>query len=72
MAGSAPRTAMVMDGHVTPRDIAGLAKDLHELIEAIDRRLPQIERAGELAIARDAALLRERAMARLTALTPGD
>jgi hypothetical protein len=59
---------MVMAGNATPPDLAGLQRDLHELIEAIDRRLPQIERAGELGIARDAALLRERALARLTAL----
>jgi hypothetical protein len=60
---------MVMAGNVAPRDVAGLARDLHEIIEAIDRRLPQIERAGELGIARDAALLRERALARLATLT---
>ena len=51
-------------------DPAALARDLKELVEAIDRRLPQIERAGELGIARDAATLRERALARLAALSP--
>lgn len=47
-----------------------LVRDLHELIDAIDRRLPQIERAGEFEIAREAAALRERALARLSTLGP--
>lgn len=38
---------------------------LHELIEALDRRLPQVERAGEAAIARDAAALKDRALERI-------
>lgn len=47
-----------------------LVRDLQELIDAIDRRLPQIERAGEYEIAREAAALRERALARLSKLGP--
>lgn len=43
---------------------------IHELIEALDRRLPQGERAGEAAIARDAAALRVRALDRLAELEP--
>ena len=42
-----------------------LLRELHELIAALDRRVPHIERAGEEAIARDAAVLREQAMTRL-------
>ena len=38
---------------------------LHELIAAIDRRLPQIARAGEAAIADEAAKLRARAAERI-------
>lgn len=38
---------------------------LRELIEALDRRLPQIEAVGELAIARDAAGIRTRALDRI-------
>ena len=38
-----------------------LARELEELIAAIDRRVPHIERAGEAAIARDAAALRAKA-----------
>jgi hypothetical protein len=42
-----------------------LARELRELIAALDRRLPHVERAGEEAIARDAAALRARAEKRL-------
>jgi hypothetical protein len=41
---------------------------LNELIEAIDRRLPQVLRAGEAAIARDAAALKARALDRIALL----
>ncbi len=34
--------------------------DLRRLIEALDRRVPRLERIGEAQIARDAADLRER------------
>ena len=50
---------------VSTRD---LARDLEELIAAIDRRVPRIERAGEAAIARDAAALRAKAVERLAEL----
>lgn len=46
-----------------------LVRELHELIAALDRRVPRVERAGEAAIARDAALLRDRAVKRLEELT---
>ncbi len=36
--------------------------DLYRLIDALDRRVPRLERAGEAQIARDASSLRERAM----------
>ena len=41
---------------VIPDDLAG---ELHELIAALDRRVPWVVEAGEAAIARDAAALRE-------------
>jgi hypothetical protein len=50
---------------VTPTD---LARALHELIAALDRRLPHVEQAGEAAIARDAAALRKKAVQRLREL----
>jgi hypothetical protein len=38
------------------------------LIEALDRRIPQAQRADEAAIARDAAALRQRALEQIVAL----
>jgi len=43
-------------------------RELQELIAALDRRVPYIERAGEAAIARDADALRKQAMKRLEEL----
>ena len=45
-----------------------LIRELQELIAALDRRLPQLSRAGEAAIARDAAALKDEALKRLTEL----
>ncbi len=45
-----------------------LGRELEELIAALDRRVPRVEQAGESEIARDAAALRERAVARLKEL----
>jgi hypothetical protein len=45
-----------------------LARELSELIEALDRRVPRVEGAGEMAIARDAAALRAKAVERLAEL----
>jgi hypothetical protein len=39
-----------------------MLSDLYRLIEALDRRVPQLERMGEAQIAHDAADLRERAL----------
>jgi hypothetical protein len=50
---------------VAPSD---LAHRLRELIAALDGRVPRIERAAEAAIARDAAVLREKAVNRLAAI----
>jgi len=47
-----------------------LIDELRELVEALDRRVPRLERAGETAIARDAARLRDEAIKRLAALEP--
>lgn len=41
---------------------------LQELIAALDRRLPQMQHAGEAGIARDAAALKVSALARVAAL----
>jgi hypothetical protein len=41
---------------------------LRELIEALDRRVPQIESAGEIEIAREAAGVRDKALHRIAEL----
>ncbi len=41
---------------------------LRELITALDLRVPHIERAGETAIARDAAALKKQALTRIAQL----
>jgi hypothetical protein len=51
---------------------ASLMFALREIIDALDRRGPQIERAGEVRIARDALLLRREAVARLEELRRAD
>jgi hypothetical protein len=49
-------------------DSRHLAKQLQELIAALDRRVPQIGRADEPSIARDAAALKAKAIRRLSEL----
>ncbi len=43
-------------------------KNLHELITALDRRVPRLERTGEVGIARNAAALRREALKRIAEL----
>jgi len=45
-----------------------LARELEELIAALDRRVPRVAQAGEAAIAQDAAALRAKAVDRLAEL----
>jgi hypothetical protein len=42
---------------------------LHELVDALDRRVRQVERLGETRIAADAAALREEAVKRIRELS---
>ncbi len=42
--------------------------ELYELIAALDRRVPYVERVGEIAIARAAAALRGEALRRIATL----
>lgn len=60
-----PTTSVVIEP-VTDR--ARIVYELHELIAALDRRLPQVHRVGELAIARVAASLRGEALKRIEEL----
>lgn len=43
-------------------------EDLRELIAALDRRVPRLERAGEDDIVRDAAALKQEALERIATL----
>lgn len=52
----------------TPPSAAQLRLALQELVEALDRRIPQIERVGEAEISADATRLRACAMQRLAVL----
>lgn len=56
------------DKRPTATDRTRALRHLQELIAALDRRLPQIERCGEIAIARDAATLRRKALERIANL----
>jgi hypothetical protein len=47
---------------------AATVRQLRELIVALDRRVPQIERVGEIAIARAAAEIRSAAVKRIEEL----
>ncbi len=44
---------------------------LRDVIAALDRRRPQLHRAGEVAIARDAAALKARAQQRIAEIERG-
>ncbi len=48
--------------------VTQLARQLRELIAALDRRVPRVGRAGEASIARDSAALRADALKRLADL----
>jgi chorismate mutase len=48
-----------------------IIRELRELIVALDRRMPQVERVGEVAIARAAAGLRIEALRRIEELERG-
>jgi hypothetical protein len=47
---------------MTPAEVV---RELLELIAALDRRVPQVQRAGEASIARDAAALKAQALKRI-------
>jgi hypothetical protein len=52
----------------TDSDRKLLIQRLRELVDALDSRAPQLERHGEIQIADDAAVLREKAIARIAQL----
>ena len=69
-AGSASRSARIAAPveAINDADRRRAIRHLRQLIEALSRRVPHIERVGEAKIARDAAELMEKALKRLKAL----
>lgn len=66
---------MVLTQDMKASQVREMLADLYFLIEALDRRVPRLERSGEAQIAHDAAELRERAMSlikRIEGETPKD
>ena len=57
-----------MDERASASDREHAIAALRELIEALDRRVPQVERAGETRIAREAAGLKKDALTRIEEL----
>lgn len=49
-------------------DRTRVLRHLRALIAALDRRMPQVERIGEIEIVRDAAALRTKALQRIARL----
>ena len=54
--------------HNDPNHMSERLLALLEIVDALDRRIPHVERAGEAAIANDAARLRTSAMERIAHL----
>jgi hypothetical protein len=61
---------MVMSGNngTAQSDRTRKLRHLRELIAALDRRVPHVERIGEIAIAREGRALREKALQRIAEL----
>jgi len=59
----------MVDSDVTGDRTDQTVRHLRELIAALDRRVPHVERAGEVSIARAAAALRVEALKRIDELT---
>ena len=60
----------VMIEHTTTKQVDRVrtVRERHELIAALDRRVPRVERAGELSIAKAAAELKVQALTRIEEL----
>ncbi len=65
-----PRVVLMMSPDTSAQEAPRerTIRELRELIAALDRRVPQIQRVGELSIARASAELRALAMSRLEQL----
>ena len=64
-----PRATMTHGTPPAEANRAQVIRELKELIAALDRRVPQVERAGEIVIARTAAALKAAALKRIEELT---
>ena len=64
-------TADAISGEVQAAPATDMLVDLYRLIEALDRRVPRLERSGEAQIAHDAAALRERAITLIRLIESG-
>src|SRR6185436_8363416 len=67
LAGEEARP-MVERKRDTPTDMRPMIEDLRELVQALDRRVPQLERRGETDIVRDAEALKNKALERIADL----
>ena len=68
LESSAAVAAQLRVAPVMAKASRSVIDDLRELVAALDRRVPRLEREGEPAIARDASALREAAVKRLAEL----
>ena len=59
---------MSVSKNSTESDRTRKLRHLHELIAALDRRVPHVERIGEIEIAREGRALREKALQRIAEL----
>ena len=66
------RAALLTPDIMSTRPNETLIEDLRELVAALDRRVPRLEREGERAIARDAARLKNEALRRIADLERND
>jgi hypothetical protein len=64
----AERKAISGNNGATQSDRPQKLRHLRELIAALDRRVPRVERIGEIAIAREGRALREKALHRIAEL----
>lgn len=64
---TAPPVVIVMAAKTT-RSTAVLQRHLRELVNALDKRVPHVEREGEAQIAADSRALKEKALQRLAEL----
>jgi predicted DNA-binding transcriptional regulator AlpA len=53
---------MIVNKDTNTAHTQDILSDLYKLIEALDRRVPRLERLGESQIAHDASEIRERAV----------